>query len=67
MWLFLFWASLALVLYTYAGYPAILYVIGRIRGRRETPATPLATPSACLIISAFNEENVIRQKIENSL
>ncbi len=67
MWLFLFWASLALVLYTYAGYPAILYVIGRLRARRETPVAPAATPSVCLIISAFNEEAVIRQKIENSL
>lgn len=67
MWLFLFWASLALVLYTYAGYPAILYVIGRIRARRETPVAPGTTPSVCLIISAFNEEAVIRQKIENSL
>lgn len=67
MWLFLFWASLALVLYTYAGYPVILYVIGRIRARRETPVVPATTPSVCLIISAFNEENVIRQKIENSL
>ncbi len=67
MWLFLFWASLALVLYTYAGYPAILYVMGRLRARREAPSSASAPPSVCLIISAFNEENVIRQKIENSL
>jgi poly-beta-1,6-N-acetyl-D-glucosamine synthase len=67
MWLFLFWASLGLTLYTYAGYPAILYLIGRLRARREAPATNSGSPSVCLIISAFNEENVIRQKIENSL
>jgi cellulose synthase/poly-beta-1,6-N-acetylglucosamine synthase-like glycosyltransferase len=67
MWLFLFWASLALVLYTYAGYPAILYVLGRIRARGEAPVAPATPPSVCLIISAFNEENVIRKKIENSL
>ena len=67
MWLFLFWASLGLVLYTYAGYPAILYLIGRLRGHREVPVQHSHTPSVCLIISAFNEESVIRQKIENSL
>jgi len=67
MWLFLFWASLGLVLYTYAGYPAILYLIGRFRGHREAPVQHSHTPSVCLIISAFNEESVIRQKIENSL
>jgi cellulose synthase/poly-beta-1,6-N-acetylglucosamine synthase-like glycosyltransferase len=67
MWLFLFWASLGLVLYTYAGYPAILYLIGRFRAHREAPVQGSQTPSVCLIISAFNEESVIRQKIENSL
>jgi cellulose synthase/poly-beta-1,6-N-acetylglucosamine synthase-like glycosyltransferase len=67
MWLFLFWGSLGLVLYTYAGYPAILYLIGRLRAPRETPATSPHAPSVCLIISAFNEEAVIREKIENSL
>jgi cellulose synthase/poly-beta-1,6-N-acetylglucosamine synthase-like glycosyltransferase len=67
MWQFLFWGSLALVLYTYAGYPAILHILGRLRGRREIPARVPSTPSVCLIISAFNEEKVIRQKIENSL
>jgi len=67
MWLFLFWASLALVVYTYAGYPALLYLMGRLRARRGASAPDVRTPSVCLIISAFNEENVIRQKIENSL
>jgi cellulose synthase/poly-beta-1,6-N-acetylglucosamine synthase-like glycosyltransferase len=67
MWLFLFWGSLGLTLYTYAGYPAILHLIGRLRARREAAATSSNSPSVCLIISAFNEENVIRQKIENSL
>src|SRR5437762_11012185 len=67
MWLFLFWASLGLVLYTYAGYPAILYLIGRFRAHREAPVQGSQMPSVCLIISAFNEESVIRQKIENSL
>jgi biofilm PGA synthesis N-glycosyltransferase PgaC len=67
MWLFLFWASLGLVLYTYAGYPAILYLIGRFRGHRDAPVERSHAPSVCLIISAFNEERVIRQKIENSL
>lgn len=67
MWLFLFWGSLALVLYTYAGYPAILYAIGRFRSRRDAQPATLAPSSVCLIISAFNEERVIRQKIENSL
>jgi len=67
MWQLLFWVSLGLVLYSYLGYPLILSLIGRLR--RQATDLPPAThdPSVCLIISAFNEEKVIRQKIENSL
>lgn len=67
MWLILFWASLGLVLYTYAGYPAILYLIGRFSRRPEVANPDFGTPSVCLVISAFNEEAVIRHKLENSL
>jgi cellulose synthase/poly-beta-1,6-N-acetylglucosamine synthase-like glycosyltransferase len=67
MWQFLFWGSLALVLYTYVGYPLILLAIGRARRRRETVDPAGAAPSVCVIVSAYNEEKVIRQKIENTL
>lgn len=67
MWQLLFWGSLALVLYTYIGYPLALLAIGRRRPRRETQGPADTSPSVCLIISAFNEEKVIRHKIENSL
>lgn len=68
MWQLLFWGSVAVILYTYFGYPAILYLIGRF-GRRRACSTTGDTelPTACLIISAFNEEQVIRDKIANSL
>ncbi len=66
MWQLLFWASVAVVLYTYFGYLILLSIIGLFRRRRRVPA-PDEHASVCLIISAFNEENVIRQKIENSL
>lgn len=68
MWQLLFWGSVAVILYSYFGYPAILYLIGRF-GRRKTRRTTGDTelPTACLIISAFNEEQVIRDKLDNSL
>jgi len=67
MWQSLFWASLALLLYIYAGYPAILALLGRVRRRPPSDTDSTSLPSACLVISAHNEEAVIRQKVENSL
>jgi cellulose synthase/poly-beta-1,6-N-acetylglucosamine synthase-like glycosyltransferase len=66
MWQLLFWGSVALVAYTYAGYPVLLYLLGLVR-RRRAPDGASDAPSACLIISAFDEESVIRAKIENSI
>jgi len=61
-----FWASLALLAYVYAGYPLLLFVLGAFRHepRRSRPAR---LPRVSLIISAYNEEDVIREKIVNTL
>ena len=45
-------------------YPPLLYVLSRCKRPRPTGT---AQPSATLVISAFNEAQVIRQKIENAL
>jgi poly-beta-1,6-N-acetyl-D-glucosamine synthase len=66
MWQLLFWLSLGLLVYVYAGYPLLLAMLGRMR-RRHAPDSGSASPSVCLIISAHDEEAVIREKIENSL
>jgi biofilm PGA synthesis N-glycosyltransferase PgaC len=66
MWQLVFWCSLALLLYIYIGYPVALAVAARLMRRRENPREE-GLPSVCLVISAFNEDAVIRSKIENSL
>jgi len=62
----LFWSLAAAVGYTYAGYPAILAILGR---RRPEPSYPPLErlPSVTLIIAAYNEEAVIADKLRNSL
>lgn len=62
----LFWISTALVLYVYAGYPCLLYLIAR----RKTGNAPLAEvdlPRVTLLISAYNEKSVIQDKLRNAL
>ena len=61
-----FWTCLALVVYMYAGYPLLLFLFGSLRRGRPLPR-PSRLPRVSLIISAYNEEDVIREKIGNSL
>ena len=67
MWQLLFWGSVAVVFYSYVGYPAVLLILGALRKRTRHSADSNSLPSVCLIISAFNEERVIRDKLQNGL
>jgi len=62
----LFWLFVLLIVYTYAGYPFLIWLFSRAssRPRKDSAGT---TPYITLLIAAFNEEKVIAQKIENSL
>jgi len=62
----LFFIVLGVILYIYAGYPLVLLVMGMFkRGRRESAGRRY--PTVAFIISAYNEERIIRDKIENTL
>src|SRR5574343_1067632 len=68
----LFWTSLAVVVYTYLGYGAIVFVLVKLRRlftTQETHTSPAhqSVASVSLIIAAYNEADCIREKIENSL
>lgn len=61
---FIFWLSFSAVFLTYFAYPLTLLLLAPLRKQHAMDA---ATPSVTLIISAYNEAAVIREKIENSL
>jgi cellulose synthase/poly-beta-1,6-N-acetylglucosamine synthase-like glycosyltransferase len=58
--------SFALVFYTYIGYPILLLTLRVLLPRKDIIRKNI-TPAVSLLISCHNEENVIREKIENSL
>ncbi|MCA9015383.1 MAG: glycosyltransferase family 2 protein [Planctomycetaceae bacterium] len=66
---FLFWSSLAVIAYSYAGYPIILWLLSRRRNKqtaRETETTgktPL--PQVSIVIAAYKEETVILERLNN--
>ena len=60
-----FWLSLVTLVYVYAGYPALAWVLSHVFGRE--PARRPITPSVSLYIPAFNEAAHIEAKLHNSL
>lgn len=63
----LFWLSLFLIFYVYVGYTLLLLVIAMFRKRETRGIDFSAFQKVSLIISAYNEEKVIKNKIQNSL
>lgn len=51
--------------YIYFGYPALIYLIGRLRPNPVKKGS--AQPSVSIIVAAHNEESVIADKIRNGL
>lgn len=58
--------SLFLLVYVYAGFPVLLGLASLILRKHHQPNRD-HEPTVTLIISAYNEEAVIREKIDNSL
>src|SRR5687767_11313153 len=58
--------SIAFVAYVYAGYPLLLGALVWVRGERTVRRDGI-TPSVTLVISAYNEGDVIRRKLDNAL
>ena len=66
----LFWISIFLIIYTFVGYGFLLFVLVKIKRlfvqpfafRKEAPL-----PSVTLLIAAYNEEDIILEKVNNTL
>ena len=69
----LFWAMLLIVFYTYLGYGILLYIIIRLKrlfaGAPRKAAVPADAdlPTITLLICAYNEEDVVAEKMANTL
>lgn len=63
-----FWCCIGGIVYAYAGYPVIMYLLSRAFGHEPTPPperTPL--PSIAVLIAAHNEAEVLDERIRNAL
>lgn len=68
MWIvpsIVYWSSLGIVGYTYAGYPLLIQALARLRPRPVRSAA--GEPSISVVLAAYNEEANIGRKLENLL
>jgi cellulose synthase/poly-beta-1,6-N-acetylglucosamine synthase-like glycosyltransferase len=61
-----FWLCVALIVYTHIGYPLVLAALVRLRRSRPERSSD-ALPAVSLIVAAYDEEDVIAEKVANAL
>jgi len=66
----LFWILFIILIYTYLGYAIILFVLVQLKklfftGKDKVPQANFE-PNVCIFVTAFNEKDFLRQKVENS-
>jgi len=64
-----FWLCVALIAYSYVGYPVVIWALSRIFGTAPAsrPLPDDELPMVSLLIAAHNEEDIIAQRIANAL
>ena len=61
----LFWISIAAILYTYIGYPVVVWLLGSMRNLKVSKSA--VTPRVSVVIACHNEANNIEARIKNLL
>ncbi|MFV1982144.1 MAG: glycosyltransferase family 2 protein [Thiohalomonadales bacterium] len=68
MSVYIFWSSLAFIVYTYFGYPILIWLLSRTRKITSVDINDEFTwPEISIVIPVYNEKNNINKKIENLL
>ena len=62
----LLWLMLGLIGYTYAGYPVLLVLLSRVINR-PIRRDPEYRPTVTILVCAFNEGEIIGEKVRNCL
>lgn len=62
---FLFWFAVVFIVYSYIGYPVLIILWAKLKGRKEY--APDFLPEVTFLIPAYNEEDFIAEKLSNSL
>lgn len=61
----IFWFCILFIAYVYVGYPLLVAILARLRRKAEKYNS--ITPKVSILITAYNEQDVIASKLENTL
>lgn len=66
----IFWISIFLIVYTFVGYGFVLYLLLKLKNLFVKPfsfKSNVELPTVSLLVAAYNEEELIGEKIKNTL
>jgi poly-beta-1,6-N-acetyl-D-glucosamine synthase len=63
----LFWTSIIIIFYTYLGYGIILFLLVKFKQTKPSQPTISSYPKVTVLVAAYNEADLIAEKIENTL
>lgn len=63
----LFWIPFLLLFHTYLFYPFIMKILGKTKNANQNFYSEKELPKIAIVIAAFNEEKVIKEKLESTL
>lgn len=63
----IFWSAFIILFYSYLGYGLIIFIVNVFKGSNEEYYNKEYKPAISFIIPAYNEEDFIREKVENTL
>lgn len=61
----LFWASILFLVYTFIGYPCLLFLLSRLFGKEHLRSK--TQPQLSILITAYNEGDRLRNKLRNTI
>ena len=62
----IFWSFIFLLAYTYVIYPAFLLIVGKFfKDNKDTYILETDLPKISILMSVYNEEKIIQEKIES--
>ena len=65
----IFWTSVIGLLFIYTGYPVVLFLLSKMKSKANMLTTNVSyiLPDVAVVIAAYNEEDIIKAKIENTM
>ena len=67
LWFWIFWVASLAIVYPYFIYPALLLLVRPLLFRSASQADDSYRPTVSIVLAAYNEEDCIREKMENCL